>query len=483
MVFWQTLFSLFIFFLPTQLGWHFWPRYSYVFGLKIDYLSPTLFLTDVLLVLALIAWWVQRYKQLSRGHSTELSRGPQVEGGRKAKRYKETKIALGVFFFLLINIFFAQNHWLAFWKSLKVLEIFLLAYLVFKESNLVIKTLERLLPWVVIYESIISLCQFMKQGSLGGLFWFLGERSFSLMTPMIAKGEFLGRLFLRPYATFSHPNSLAGFMLVCLIIILVKRKFTGIDVAALVLGTITIFLSFSRVVLVSIFILVPYYFSKVIKIKSDRKIVLAVGLVFIIFFSVLLVNNSSFEESYFQRVELNEVAIKLFLRSPIVGIGLNNFIPVMANQKNFGQVYWLQPVHNIFLLLIAETGLIGLTLFLILIIKLFRFLSPFAENLKRKLVDDREEFSASPGTVRYLASEEFRSRRRGVLYSTPRSEGRRYPERKPEGASLKTRNIKFLMVTVVITLTGLFDHYWLTLQQNLLLLGIVIGVSYFQKKR
>ena len=93
----------------------------------------------------------------------------------------------------------------------------------------------------------------------------------------------------------------------------------------------------------------------------------------------------------------------------------------MATQKNFGQVYWLQPVHNIVLLLMAETGLVGLTLFLILIIKLFRLL-------------------------------------------------------------LATKNFKFLMVFGTIILTGLFDHYWLTLQQNLLLLGIITGVSFSSRK-
>jgi O-antigen ligase len=141
-----------------------------------------------------------------------------------------------------------------------------------------------------------------------------------------------------------------------------------------------------------------------------------------IFFSVLSFNNSSLEESYFQRVELNEVAIRLFLQSPVIGVGLNNFIPTMATQKDFGQLYWLQPVHNIFLLLIAEAGLTGLTLFLILIIKLFRFLSA-------------------------------------------------------------TKNFRFLMILGVIILTGLFDHYWLMLQQNLLLFGIIIGVSFPPQKK
>ena len=62
----QLLFSLLILLLPTQLGRHFWPSYSFVFGLKVDYLSPTLYLTDIFLVLTLIAWGVQRGKEAKR---------------------------------------------------------------------------------------------------------------------------------------------------------------------------------------------------------------------------------------------------------------------------------------------------------------------------------------------------------------------------------------------------------------------------------
>src|ERR1035437_10261792 len=50
-------FYLLVLFLPTQLGKHFWPNFSYVYGIRIDYLSPTLYFTD-LLVIGLILFWV-----------------------------------------------------------------------------------------------------------------------------------------------------------------------------------------------------------------------------------------------------------------------------------------------------------------------------------------------------------------------------------------------------------------------------------------
>src|SRR5579872_1357131 len=44
----KIIFYLFIFLLPTQFGKHFWLDFSYVLGQRVDYLSPTLYTTDIL---------------------------------------------------------------------------------------------------------------------------------------------------------------------------------------------------------------------------------------------------------------------------------------------------------------------------------------------------------------------------------------------------------------------------------------------------
>src|SRR3989338_9410931 len=50
----NALFFLTLLFLPTQLGRHFWPSFSYILGIRTDYLSPTLYLTDILILLLFI---------------------------------------------------------------------------------------------------------------------------------------------------------------------------------------------------------------------------------------------------------------------------------------------------------------------------------------------------------------------------------------------------------------------------------------------
>ena len=41
---------LLILLLPSQLAYHFWPSWSLVYGIRVDYLSPTLYLTDLIIL-------------------------------------------------------------------------------------------------------------------------------------------------------------------------------------------------------------------------------------------------------------------------------------------------------------------------------------------------------------------------------------------------------------------------------------------------
>src|SRR5438045_3586285 len=47
-------FYLLFLFLPTQFGKHFWPEFSFVYGLRLDYLSPTIYLTDILTIIIFV---------------------------------------------------------------------------------------------------------------------------------------------------------------------------------------------------------------------------------------------------------------------------------------------------------------------------------------------------------------------------------------------------------------------------------------------
>ena len=46
-------FVLLIFLIPSQLAYHFWPNWAFVGGVRVDYFAPTIYLTDILIVVIL----------------------------------------------------------------------------------------------------------------------------------------------------------------------------------------------------------------------------------------------------------------------------------------------------------------------------------------------------------------------------------------------------------------------------------------------
>lgn len=369
----QRLFGVLIFILPVQLALHFWPNWTSVWGVRIDYLAPTIYLTDILVALLLIL----AYKNL---------------------KIKNVFVVLLIFAFLLINCFWAQNRGAAFYKLAKIVEFFLLGIYV-SRSAYSLRLTAYGLPLAVLYSSWLAIAQFVKQASLNGIFWWLGERTFNLNQPGIAKAVINGRLFLRPYAIFSHPNALAGFLLVSLILTIPYwwKKNRLFAVCYLLFAVIALIFSFSRSVWLT-------------------------GAV--IFFIFLLRKNSArfllIGEAIGQRLILSQIAFQLIKLKPIFGVGLNNFIvwlPYFWPKEE--TVRLLQPVHNIFLLIGAETGLIGLVVFCSFLILSYR--------------------------------------------------------------RIKSENIKLALLAILIL--GLFDHYWITLQQNQLLFTIILGLSWGKSSR
>ena len=117
-----------------------------------------------------------------------------------------------------------------------------------------------------------------------------------------------------------------------------------------------------------------------------------------------------------------ESSLQMIKAHPVFGVGLNNFLVNLPEfQKTHNSVFSLQPVHNIYLLVLAETGIIGFGAFMWLLFKTYYKVK--SQKLKVKS---------------------------------------------------SIQNSKVLILSIVLIL-GLFDHYFLTLQQGQLLLAFVLG--------
>lgn len=321
------LFVLTILFLPTQLGRHFWPDFSFVYSLKIDYLSPTLYFWD-LLVVCLAAVWI-------------------------LGRPKVNKPALNLFLLFMlaqaVSLIGAGNSG----AGLVRLEQYLVAglfgvYIASEKWEVISAKLYLPLSLAIFGESVLAILQFIKGGTVG--FWILGERTFTISTPAIAKFDFYGREFLRPYATFPHPNVLAAFLLVSLL--LTQARIKVINIITVIAITLTV----SRTAMVAGFVAGLLLLTKKWKIMLVFLILILSPFLYTRFASVFNYDQLTF----LRREELNEVASKIFLSFPIFGVGLNNFIPYVSEQVVAGPSRFLQPVHNIFLLALSETGILGL---------------------------------------------------------------------------------------------------------------------------
>ena len=399
---------LLIFLLPTQLAIHFWPNFAFVFGIRVDYLAPAIYLTDIIFVYLFVSW---------------LGRAGWGILWKSIGKHKVFLILL--FIFALINCTLSPSFTVSFIKWIKLIEVSSFAFYVWARKDIFeSRGVLNVLFGSLVFFSLIGILQFVNSGTLGGIFYYLGERSFNILTPGIALGQIAGSSFLRAYSTFPHPNALSGYIVAALLILfgryffkptLVKTVGVGIIIAAFVL---TISLS-AFVGLV--FCLITYLIinKKIIKKINATPLLLTffgLSLCLSVFSKTLLNSQINFSQNVGQRIELANTAGKLLTDNFLFGSGLNAFIiDSVGLVGQYSTTWLLQPVHNIYLLAISETGIIG---GLVIYSLLFVFLT-----------------------------RTHKSNRWGFL------------------------TIIFVMVT------GLFDHYWFTLQQNLLLLGFLIGIS------
>lgn len=392
----QFALNIFLLSVPLQFGLHFWPEWAIVLGRKIDYLSPTLYFSDIVFI-AVIAVLLKI----------------------KAMRPSQL-VAIGLLLLplLLINVYSSQWQ-ITIFGWLRYVQVAVVGFL-FSRKLLSTTVVVQIFACVALIVGTLALTQFFNQHSVGGLWYFGGERELSVQTPGVAKAALLGREVLRPYSLFSHPNTMAGFLVVMLppLFWYVLNAKNPADYFlsrfGFVIALITIGLSLSRIAIAvaTLFLVVALFQSRL---KSIQKISLitCLGLFLIIFestsgrLSQLFINDVSIVE----RSWLLSAATTMIKSRPLFGGGIGSFVPRVPQLEQ--PPFVLHPVHNILLLLLTEVGVVGS-------IYLFWLARTFVKQIS---------------------------------------------------------NTPLFWSLVAIALTGMFDHYWLTQPQTRLLMGIIVGMS------
>lgn len=338
--------------IPTQWGKSFWFDWGSILGIKIDYVLPTVYLIDLLwLGLFISKFSITKFQVFQTNFKNQL---PIFQ-------------ILLVVIFILINILITQNKWLAIYKWLRLGELFWFGWYVYKNKKRVREILIKVIPFWIIIESTLALGQIAKGESLNGWYWWLGEKTFNFNA---IEG---GRNLIKAYGTFSNSVSLAGFLLVELVwwikikiqnpLSLDKFGTFPLKRATLKniywwgvfwLGLMGIFLTGNQIVWILTLGVIIFWMAKnSFKTKAKIKfgllfLILTLGLIKIVDFNYPLKNflGGWNENEIIKRGQLNLVALKMIKESPWLGVGLGN--------------NWLEPVHNIFLLLVVEMGILGL---------------------------------------------------------------------------------------------------------------------------
>lgn len=263
----------------------------------------------------------------------------------------------------LISVLFSLNTGISFVRLWQYAMASLLGIYIASSPKNVMERIKFPLSLALLFQGLLVVFQFLSGSSIG--FWILGERTFDLSTPGIATFNWQGQIFLRSYGTLPHPNVFAAFMLIGGLIYLKSIKKLKIRESLLLSLTLAaIVLSFSRSVIA--IVMTEFLFF------MRGKIVFLILLVMFLYPLLSIRYDSLFDFdnlSVIRREELAENSLFFFSEAPAFGVGLNNYIERSAKSELVsGTTRFFQPVHNIFLLTLSETGLVGFITFVFILI-------------------------------------------------------------------------------------------------------------------
>jgi O-antigen ligase len=299
-----------------------------------------------------------------------------------------TGLALGLLFVpAVLSMFFALDYTYGAYELLRMFEMFLFFLVVvnYLKTDRQLKTVIIILGADVAFQSIMAILQFLNP-------WGMYE--------LLAKfGIYMGISHATPYdpnspiracGTTGYCNFLAGFFELTLPLFaslfffypMSKNKKRAI-IVLLAFALIALLMTFSRggllaiaVAAVALLVLGVRRFPHLG--RHALRVSVAVGVQLAIIFALLseklFMRVRFFMETMEDevRIALMRNALEMIKHNPFVGVGLNNYPEAFFTYEVTGLEFeMLFPVHNTWLLIASEQGLIGLAAFLIFMIFIY----------------------------------------------------------------------------------------------------------------
>ena len=414
----------------------------------------SLYATDILLLI-LFAFWTINYF-FSKNY--ELGIRNYTKGFRLLLKKPDFYLILFVVF-SAVSIKNSSNLLLSVWGVVKLVE-FVIFYFYIKNYAMgrfgFIPSLVAIIAGALL-QSVVAIAQFFMQSEIG--LRILGESFLGKdMNGIASFYNLAGEKVIRAYGTTPHPNVLAAYLFLAVFAfyfsylyfhIYHESKLKHLKINFFLLGSyplmlLALFFTFARVAVFlwfvgfavrALIIIGSGKFRKIFgsPVNKDKLIrILVITFVVIVLFGIIFwpeamsrIKISGNEEAVQLRVFYNKESLETGINW--FGVGSGNFVNwLMVKETNLPR-YLYQPVHNIYLLVYSETGILGLAAFLLFLVLLIK------DFILRTRMQKLYHFS-------------------------------------------------FLLVVLSILFMGLFDHFLLTLQQGRFIFWMVLAILTFSEK-
>ncbi len=351
----RILWKLFLFSFPFSLHFIFYDQFSYRFGNFNPWVTGFLFLPECLLFLLFFLCLV---KHLKEKDSFDL---------------KIPIFAPILFLLFIVNagvVSYFQGVFIFYIYSLIRIFEFVLIYIFVNRKIIPSHSLIKWLLYGALFQIILSYIQLKLNHSLG--LYFLGEPVIGPNIMNVAKTNIeMGIKVIRPYGTFLHSNILAVYLMTILFLSLSYLKKQAM-IFWVILLSVGIYLTGSQSAQLGLFLTVVFFvFLRFLKTVFQKK-VFSLAFIFSLFSANFWIYLHSTSLSWRiisiqERLMQNVISLNMFLEN-FFGVGVHNFTLKMELFSKIKLLPWeFQPVHNVYFLLLNETGLQGLLLILIFI--------------------------------------------------------------------------------------------------------------------
>ncbi len=365
---------VFVFLLPWQTRWIL--ADPQINGQVWEYGRISLYAFDVIFIILLICFLLVKSRKL------------------KVESFKNKKIQIIYYIlfivFIIVNIFVAINKLLTVYWWLRILQGILLVWMLSKIKFSKVKLAASFVISVSL-SALLGVTQFLSQQALSNKWLGLAYHSARDLGQSVV--EFADQRWLRAYGSFSHPNILAGFCVIAFILciwLLSQKKLRSVTIKYRLFLTLVslviisgLFFSFSRAAWIVFVIIIINLLIKKIEwrvVGGSLLLLIVLSLVFLPLVKTRFYSQERLEiNSNVERIETTKDSFELIKNNLWLGVGLGNYTSELQNIKPDLAAWDYQPVHNVYLLVLSEVGIVGW----LIIILLFVFCLKKYKDIKR----------------------------------------------------------------------------------------------------